>query len=162
MINNAGVYSRVRRNTVGIINNTMNTNYWNTVAFTREMFIDGAMAENAKVIMVSSGLGKLSKLEKRNPAIMEELSTYKSGDLTIERLNEIAKQTHDEMKDNQKAKNWPGSVYGLSKLYLSIWVRTSTFSIFNSFRSIFSPKAKNTKIKISRFTVAALDGARQI
>lgn len=121
LVNNAGVYFSGRMPTKQMTDVTMNTNFWNTIGFTEEILSSELLSQNGKVIMISSGLGKLSKVQKRNPAIHQELSNYKT-DLSMERLIQIAQTCQSELKDNTKSKNWPGSVYGLSKLFLSIWV----------------------------------------
>lgn len=118
LINNAGVYFRGKL-THMIVNTTMQTNFFNTVNFTNVLLRENLIDQGGKIIMISSGLGSLSILEKRNPGLMEELSLYKTQ-LSMERLEEVAQTCLSELKDNSLCKNWPGSAYALSKLFLSI------------------------------------------
>lgn len=76
LVNNAGVFFRGKL-THGIVDTTLGTNYFNTVSFTNLLLKENLIDQGGKIIMISSGLGNLSILEKRNPEIMQELSSYK-------------------------------------------------------------------------------------
>ena len=125
LVNNAGVFYRCKA-TYGIIDQTLNTNFWNTLAFTEDILTADLLSEDGKVIMISSKLGSLSILEKRNPQVKSELSNYKNN-LSISRLIDIATACHSDLKSVQNCKLWADSVYSLSKLYLSIWVIFTNF-----------------------------------
>lgn len=121
LLNNAGVFFR-GPTTSQVVDLTMNTNYIKTKELTEIFLENNLIRKNGKIINISSGLGKLSKLKNRNPEVHNYLKDYKiNQEITIEKIDEIALNTIVEMKDSKLCQKWPGSVYALSKLYLSIW-----------------------------------------
>ena len=119
-INNAGVAFRGKMN-AEMIDKTMDTNFYKTIELTEALLKAGLIKPQGKVINISSTLGRLKRLSKRNPEALEFLSGYKEGKVALEGLFELVERCGEELKDIKMSRNWPGSVYGLTKLYLSIW-----------------------------------------
>jgi len=119
LVNNAGIMINGNLQ-LPLIKQTMDTNYFQTRKLTQKLLDASLLSENGKIINVSSGLGQLNKLKKRNPETLTILSKYQS-ELTMSTLDEIAERAMLEMAENSLRDKWPGSVYSLSKLLLSIW-----------------------------------------
>lgn len=102
---------------------TLGTNYYGTKKLT-ELFLQEKMIKrNGKIIVISSSAGRLNQLELRNPEIFTKLSNYKEAaeEFKIEDLTKIADISSNELVNHETSSKWAGNVYGLSKLYLSIW-----------------------------------------
>lgn len=66
LINNAGVMFPGNCMSEDIISTTMKTNYYSTVRLTNKfVYEECLMARNSKIINVSSGLGRISRIKKQ-------------------------------------------------------------------------------------------------
>lgn len=121
LVNNSGTYFKGKPNK-RIIDITMGTNFNKTVFLIESFLKKNLIQKGGKIINISSELGSVNILQKRNPEMLNELIEYKSNNyMTIESVKEFAETTQNEMKDQKLRKKWPDSVYSISKLYLTIY-----------------------------------------
>ena len=120
VVHNAGVMFRGGVVNKEVVDITMNTNYFGPQSLTDLLIKHKRIASNGRLVFVSSGLGKLARF-KNQPEILETLSQYKSGDLSVGQLNEIARLYSERVLSLSKGKKWPQSVYAVSKLLLTVY-----------------------------------------
>jgi len=104
-----------------VIDGTMGVNYHGTRYLTEALLDNDLIAQNGKIIFVSSSMGKFGQLPTKNPEAYGILSKYKEGNLTVDGLEKIVKQFETDMVDESKRSHWLNTIYGSSKLYLSIY-----------------------------------------
>lgn len=121
LVNNAGVATKGPNIDEHVVKFTMGTNYWATKLFTETLLSHSLVNPNGKIVFVSSMAGKFRDLPTRNPDVFAKLNSYKKNGLTVEELDEIVKRFSIEILDESKKAHWVNSVYGQSKLYLSIY-----------------------------------------
>ena len=121
LMNNAGFAFKGPRIDSEVISVTLSINYWGTKNLTEALLAAGLVKPQGKIVVVSSLAGKFRDLSRRNPAVFAQLSQYKKGSLTVEELDAIVRRFESEMEDETKRGSWLGTVYGSSKLYLSIY-----------------------------------------
>jgi len=86
---------------------------------TEAVLQSGALDSHAKIITVSSTMGKVSCLKDFNQSAYEKFSDYKS--LTLEEIDHYAKVLTEELVDGKESKkNWP-IMYSCSKLWINLW-----------------------------------------
>jgi NAD(P)-dependent dehydrogenase (short-subunit alcohol dehydrogenase family) len=120
LMNNAGIMYPGNCMSEDIIFSTMKTNYYSTISLTKQIvFGEGIMAKNAKVINVSSGLGRVSRIKQREALdILLKYDSINFGD-----LDSVAQKFEIEVRSNALSKGWPTSVYAVSKAFLSVYTK---------------------------------------
>ncbi|MCB1137979.1 MAG: SDR family NAD(P)-dependent oxidoreductase [Leptospiraceae bacterium] len=118
LINNAGVYSGRDRNDKDV-DYVLHTNYHGPRLLTNALL--PAMAPNARIIHISSGMGELSGYSAK---AKEELLR---PDITEDRLNELVKDylalRNGKVVHNLSVKGWPDVAYCASKGALNTLTR---------------------------------------
>ena len=114
LVNNAGTTLQGFDERVAEI--TVDTNYRGAVRVTDCLF--EKLAPNANVVMVSSGMGELSKFspELRKRFLATDLSRAGIEELAIEFVNGVARGTH-------QSAGFPSNAYSVSKALLNAFTR---------------------------------------
>ena len=120
LINNAGTSFSGPRIDEEVIDVTLGTNYHGAKQLTEAMLNHNLIKEGGKVIFVSSMMGRFGNLKALNPEAYSILSQYNTG-TTIEQLDKVVQQYQTEMRDVSQRGKWLSTVYGSSKLYLTIY-----------------------------------------
>ena len=121
LINNAGIMYPGNLVNEEVIKRTLKTNYYSTVKICSMFLIENDMlAQNGKVVNVSSGLGRISRI-KKNEEIKTTLSNY--DNISFDNQKKVVDSYESEIRDNVLRKKWPTSVYAMSKLFLSVWTK---------------------------------------
>lgn len=116
-INNAGVYFDKYDDEANSL--TWKVNYVQTKKLTEAILASGVLDSHAKIITVSSMLGKVSWLKDCNPTFYQKFSNYKS--LTLQEIDQYAEILASELVDGKESKkNWP-VMYNCSKLWVNLW-----------------------------------------
>lgn len=120
LINNAGIMYPGNCMSEDIISSTMKTNYYSNISLTNQfVFGEELMAKNAKVINISSGLGRISRIKQ--PEAKDILLKYDS--INFADLDAVAQKFETEVRSNALSKGWPTSVYAVSKAFLSVYTK---------------------------------------
>jgi len=122
LFNNAGISFNGPRIDKEVVEGTMGVNYHGTRYLTETLLDNDLIVPNGKIIFISSMAGKFNQLPTRNPEVYATLSKYKEGSLTVEALEKIIKDFETDMVDESKRSRWNNTIYGASKMYLSIYV----------------------------------------
>lgn len=121
LINNAGIMYPGNLMNAEVIKKTMQTNYHSTTKICSAFQIENdILAQNGKLINVSSGLGRINRI-KNHLEVRTKLADY--DNINFEEQKHIVERYETEVRDNIQCKKWPNSVYALSKLFLSVWTK---------------------------------------
>ena len=119
LVNNAGIMIRGPMSKK-VLDITMNTNYFKTIELTELILDKNLINNNGKIIFISSSLGRIERLKKCNLEIYSLMSKYQDN-LNEDELQKIVDKYLNEVMDQKAKKFWPGSVYAVSKMFLSVY-----------------------------------------
>lgn len=114
LVNNAGI--AMKGLDAHVARKTIDVNLLGAMAVTEAL--RPLLSGDASIVMVSSGLGKLSCMSsgRRRQFENPELSRAALIELTREFVQDVASSTHE-------ARGWPGSAYSVSKVALNAYTR---------------------------------------
>lgn len=100
---------------------TLKVNFYGPINLFESFHKSKVLSSNAKLLFVSSNLGKFS-IFKKHKTVQSILSQYRQKDFTLEKLMNLSIMYVEEMKSSKTAKLWPASSYRVSKVFLTIAV----------------------------------------
>lgn len=120
LVNNAGIFIHDKFD-IESFKIQMQTNYHGPVYLTEQIVKAGIIKKNAdsRIIMVSSGMGKFQDLSTRNPDAYTKLKSALS--MSFPTLRESVTAYEADYASEVTRKLWPGPVYAMTKLFLSMW-----------------------------------------
>eukprot|EP01017_Pseudomicrothorax_dubius_P037419 TRINITY_DN5481_c0_g1_i1.p1 TRINITY_DN5481_c0_g1~~TRINITY_DN5481_c0_g1_i1.p1 ORF type:complete len:297 (-),score=48.91 TRINITY_DN5481_c0_g1_i1:58-948(-) len=116
LLNNAGMAWKGDAFNEEVVRTTFQTNFYGTIELTEKML--PLINDSGKIVTITSSAGKLGKV--KSPEILQKL---KADDLTADAIYAYAKEFYNDVKADNYAEKWTKHAYGLSKLFLNLWIR---------------------------------------
>jgi len=115
LVNNAGVSDNSDKFDADVFDFTFSTNFYETVKFTERMI----KLITEKVVFISSSASQYLEFGKS-----EIKAKFLKENITAEELMKLSKEFRNAIESKTyKQTGWPDNCYGMSKLFLSLWIR---------------------------------------
>jgi len=127
VIHNAGIMLPTKVVNEVIITQTLATNMYGPKTLTEKLLNMGKLNKCGVIVFVSSKLGEREKVAKNNKNFAEMLRNYDGRNsrqpMNMENLTTLFTAYEKDIRSTNAAerKQWPNSVYAVSKLFLSLY-----------------------------------------